>query len=410
MERRVAITAGSILTPIGHGKEAVLHSLRNGISGVKPLKDDGLLSRHIHSGVFGTIDYPVEFDFKRSYRKTMGPVAFYACQVVKEVMDQAGLDENFVRSGRLGVAFGSTHGSPTVQRNIYKTFFSGSKDSYSTIGAVDYLKSMVHTTAVNITKMFGITGRVISSSTACTTSSQSIGFGYEMVKYGMQDAMICGGADEYDTTTVAVFDNLLACSTEFNDTPEKTPRPFEVSRDGLVVGEGAGAVLLEEYDTAKKRGANILAEVIGFSCNNNGGDLILPNAKGITETIRLGLQSAKIAPSDMDLISAHATGTKMGDVIEAQAIHRIYGESALVTALKSYMGHTMGTCGVIETMLVLYMMEQGVVAPTLNLDVIDKRCAMIRHAKELVDADLRIAAVQNFAFGGVNTCLVLKKA
>jgi 3-oxoacyl-[acyl-carrier-protein] synthase II len=150
--------------------------------------------------------------------------------------------------------------------------------------------------------------------------------------------------------------------------------------------------------------------VIGFSCNNNGGDLILPNAKGITETIRLGLQSAKIAPSDMDLISAHATGTKMGDVIEAQAIHRIYGESALVTALKSYMGHTMGTCGVIETMLVLYMMEQGVVAPTLNLDVIDKRCAMIRHAKELVDADLRIAAVQNFAFGGVNTCLVLKKA
>ncbi len=409
MERRVAITAGSILTPIGHGKEAVLHSLKNGISGVKPLKDDGLLSRHIHSGVFGTIDYPVEFDFKRTYRKTMGPVAFYACQVVKEVLEQAGLDDDFVRSGRLGVAFGSTHGSPTVQRNIYKTFFSGSNERFSTIGAVDYLKSMVHTTAVNITKMFGITGRVISSSTACTTSSQSIGFGYEMVKYGMQDAMICGGADEYDTTTVAVFDNLLACSTAFNDTPEKTPRPFEASRDGLVVGEGAGAVLLEEYDAARKRGANILAEVIGFSCNNNGGDLILPNAKGITDTIRLGLESAGIAPDDMDLVSAHATGTKMGDVIEAQAIHRVYGDSALVTALKSYMGHTMGTCGVIETMLVLYMMEQGFVAPTLNLDVIDKRCAMIRHARELAEADVRIASVQNFAFGGVNTCLVLKK-
>ena len=409
MERRVAITAGSILTPIGHGKEAVLHSLKNGISGVKPLKDDGLLSRHIHSGVFGTIDYPVEFDFKRTYRKTMGPVAFYACQVVKEVLEQAGLDDDFVRSGRLGVAFGSTHGSPTVQRNIYKTFFSGSNERFSTIGAVDYLKSMVHTTAVNITKMFGITGRVISSSTACTTSSQSIGFGYEMVKYGMQDAMICGGADEYDTTTVAVFDNLLACSTAFNDTPEKTPRPFEASRDGLVVGEGAGAVLLEEYDAARKRGANILAEVIGFSCNNNGGDLILPNAKGITDTIRLGLESAGIAPDDMDLVSAHATGTKMGDVIEAQAIHRVYGDSALVTALKSYMGHTMGTCGVIETMLVLYMMEQGFVAPTLNLDEIDKRCAMIRHARELAVADVRIASVQNFAFGGVNTCLVLKK-
>ena len=123
------------------------------------------------------------------------------------------------------MAFGSTHGSPTVQREIYEHFFSGSEERFSAIGAVDYLKSMVHTTAVNITKMFEIKGRVISSSTACTTSSQSIGYGYEAVKYGMQDAMVCGGADEYDTTTVAVFDNLLACSTEYNDTPHLTPRP-----------------------------------------------------------------------------------------------------------------------------------------------------------------------------------------
>jgi len=171
MERKVVITACSALTPIGHGKQQILYSLRNGISGVKPLRDDGLLSDHIHSKVFGTIDYPVEFDFKRSHRKTMGPVAFYACQVVKEVLEQAGLDDNFITSGRLGVAFGSTHGSPTVQRNIYKTFFSDSKDRFSTVSAVDYLKSMVHTTAVNITKMFGITGRVISSSTACTKCS-----------------------------------------------------------------------------------------------------------------------------------------------------------------------------------------------------------------------------------------------
>ncbi len=409
MERRVVITAGSILTPIGHGKEQVLHSLRNGVSGVKPLRDDGLLTRHIHSRVFGTVDYPVEYDFKRSFRKTMGPVAYYACQVVKETLAQAGLDDDFVRSGRVGVAFGSTHGSPTIQRNIYKTFFHGSKEAYSTIGAVDYLRSMTHTTAVNITKMFGITGRVISSSTACTTSSQSIGFGYEMVKFGMQDAMICGGADEYDTTTVAVFDNLLACSTAFNDSPSKTPRPFDARRDGLVVGEGGGAVLLEEYEAAKKRGAEILGEVIGFSCNNNGGDLILPNSKGIGETIRLGLKSAGIGPDDVGLISAHATGTKMGDVIEAQAIHGVYGDSPLVTGLKSYMGHTMGTCGVIETMLVLYMMEQKFVAPTLNLEEIDKRCAMLNHATEPTDAEIKVAAVQNFAFGGVNTCLFLKK-
>ena len=409
MSRRVVITACSAITPIGHTKEDIVNSLVHGISGVKPLREDDLLSRYIHSKVFGTVDYPIAYDFKRVYRKTMGPVAYYACQVAKEVFETAGLDSDFMTSGRLGVAFGSIHGSPTVQRGIYKTFFGGDRSEYAAIGAVDYLKSMVHTTAVNITKMFGITGRVISSSTACTTSSQSIGYGYEAVKYGMQDAMLCGGADEYDTTTIAVFDNLLACSTGFNETPHLTPRPFDVSRDGLVVGEGAGAVLLEEYEFARKRGARILAEVLGFACNNNGGDLILPNLNGITQTIRLCLQDASLPATAVDLVSAHATATKMGDVIEAQAIHAVYKDSPQVVALKSYMGHTMATCGAIETILTLYMMAEGFIAPTLNLHEIDERCGMIRHVQKPVEQNIRIAAIQNFAFGGVNTSLIIKK-
>lgn len=409
MKRRVVITGGSAITPIGHAKQEMIDSLLNGVSGVKPLRSDHLLSDYIHSQVFGTVDYPVEYDFKRRFRKTMGPVAYYACQVVKEVLEASGLSEDFITSGRLGVAFGSTHGSPTVQRSIYKNFFSQSQDEFAAVGAVDYLKSMVHTTAVNITKMFGITGRVLSSSTACTTSSQSIGFGYEMIKFGVQDAMICGGADEYDTTTVAVFDNLLACSSAFNGTPRMTPRPFEKKRDGLVVGEGGGALLLEEYEFARKRGADILGEIIGFACNNNGGDLILPNVDGIKETLRLGLADAGIESTDVDLVSAHATGTKMGDTIEAMAIHRIYGDSPYVTALKSYMGHIMGTCGVVEALLTLYMMEKGFIAPTLNLDEIDPRCAMLRHVTEILEKEIRIAAIQNFAFGGVNTSIILKK-
>jgi 3-oxoacyl-[acyl-carrier-protein] synthase II len=339
----------------------------------------------------------------------MGPVAYYACQVAKEVLAQAGLESEFISSGRMGVAFGSIHGSPSIQRNVYKRYYSGSKSDFATIGAVDYLKSMVHTTAVNITKMFGITGRVISSSTACTTSSQSIGYGYESIKYGLQDAMLCGGADEYDTATVAVFDNLLACSTDFNDTPHLTPRPFDVRRDGLVVGEGAGAVLLEAYEFAKHRGADILGEVIGFTCNNNGGDMILPNAHGVSEAIRNGIENAGISPEDVDFISAHATATKMGDVVEAQAIHKIYGDRPLVSGLKSYMGHTMAACGAIETLLALYMMAGGFVAPTLNLDEIDERCAIIRHVTQLREEDIRIATIQNFAFGGVNTTLFIKK-
>lgn len=408
MTRRVVITACSAITPIGYGKNDIIESLRTGKSGVKPLRDDGLLTDHIHSKVFGTVDYDIDYGFPRKDTKTMGPVAYYACKVAKDVLEDSGLSQEFITSGRLGVSFGSTHGSPTIQRNIYKTFFSNLKNEFSSIGAVDYLKSMVHTTAVNITRMFGITGRVIASSTACTTSSQSIGFGYEMVKYGMQDAMICGGADEYDTTTVAVFDNLLACSVDYNDTPECTPRPFDTKRDGLVVGEGGAAVLLEEYESAKARGANIIGEVIGFACNNNGGDLILPNLDGITTTLRLALQDAGISAGDVDFISAHATATKMGDVIESQAIDRVYGDKPYVMGLKSYMGHTMGTCGAIEMILSLYMMEAGFLAPTLNLESVDERCAMLRHVRKLTETKTRVAAIQNFAFGGVNTCLIIR--
>ncbi len=409
MERRVVITAEAAITPIGNTKERIVDSLQNGVSGVKKLRNDKVLSNHIHSHVFGTIDYPIAFEFERQYRKTMGPVAYYACQVAKELIQKSGLKQETLSSGRLGVAFGSTHGSPTVQRGIYQKFLSGVAADFSSVTAAEYLKSMVHTTAVNITKMFNITGRVLSSCTACTTSSQSISYGYEMVKYGMQDAMICGGADEYDTTTVAVFDNLLACSTSFNDSPEKTPRPFDVNRDGLVVGEGAGAVLLEEYETAKKRGAPILAEVIGFACLNNGGDLILPNLNGVKQTLLAGLESAKIGAHDVDFVSAHATATRMGDIIEAQAIHAVYGDGPLVTGLKGYMGHTMGSCGVIETICTMYMMDLGLVFPTLNLQEVDERCAMLRHTMHKIETPVRIASIQNFAFGGVNTCLLIRK-
>ncbi len=410
MERRVVITAESAITPIGHGKKEIFNNLTNGVSGIKKVKtEDDLLSKYLHSKVFGVIDYEITYDFSRKFTKTLGPVAYYSCQVAKEVIDQSGLSSEELSSGRVGVAFGSIHGSPTVQRSIYEAFFDPSRKGYTKINATDYLKSMAHTTAVNITRMFGITGRVISSCTACTTASQSIGYGYESIKYGLQDAMICGAADEYDLTTVAVFDNLLACSTAYNETPQLTPRPFDIKRDGLVIGEGAGALMLEEYEHAKRRGAQILGEVIGFSCSNNGGDLILPNAEGVKRTIRMGLENAKLNPGDVDFISAHATSTKVGDVVEAQAIHAEYGDKPSVAGYKGYVGHTMSACGAIETIFSLYMMQEGVMAPTLNLEEVDPRCNMIRHVMKLREAKIKIASIQNFAFGGVNTSLFIKK-
>ena len=167
--------------------------------------------------------------------------------------------------------------------------------------------------------------------------------------------------------------------------------------------------MLEEYEFAKRRGADILGEIIGFSCNNNGGDLILPNMDGITETIGLVLRDAGVGADEVDFVSAHATGTVMGDVIEAQAIGRVYGDSPVVTGLKSYMGHPMGSCGAIETIITLYMMQEGFIAPTLHLENVDQRCTMINHAAEFTESRIRVAAIQNFAFGGVNTCLIVKK-
>lgn len=409
MERRVVITGCSAITPIGCCKADILKNLESGTSGVGRIRDDELLVEQLNTSVFGTVDQDVAYDFPRKYRKTMGPVSFAACRVVDDVIEQSGLDRAVLSSGRTGVAFGSSHGSTSVLKKVYQACFNAQSTEMFSLSAADYLKSMVHTTAVNITRMFGITGRVICSPSACTTSSQSIGFGYELIKFGVQDAMICGGSEEYDTTTVAVFDNLLACSTHYNDTPHKTPRPFDAERDGLVVGEGAGAVMLEEFESARKRGAPILGEVIGFSTNNNGGNLIMPDLAGVTQVLEMGLENAQITADRIDFISAHATATRIGDVIEARAINNVYGNTPWVSGLKSYMGHTIAACGVIETILTLYMMEKGFIVPTLNLDQVDDRCAMIRHTPGLIETKIDYAAVQNFAFGGINTSLILKR-
>lgn len=407
MERRVVITAEALITPVGNTKSGVIDNLINGVSGVKKLREDPLLDKVLKSRVFGTVDYPINYNFKRKYTKTLGPVGFYACQVAKEVLEKSGLDENFISSGRMGVAFGSTQGSPNVQREMFKTFFNDSFE-LKDLKSAGYIRQMTHTTAVNIARMFSITGRIISSCTACTTSAQSIGYGYEAIKYGLQDAMICGGADEYDTLTVAVFDKLLAASTAYNEAPGKTPRPFDADRDGLVVGEGAGALLLEDYESAKKRGAPILAEVAGFYCGCNGGDLIYPDVERLEQTLRMGLENAGLNPEQVDFISAHATATLIGDTVEAESIYSVYKDRPCVTGFKGFTGHTMGTCGVIEAVFTLYMMQNKIIIPTLNLENVDEGCKMINHTLKLTEKQINIATIQNFAFGGVNTSLFIK--
>ncbi len=406
--RRVVITGASAVTPIGLSRSDILDGLRGGRSGVAPLRPDDPLAAILSCHVYGALPGPIPSEFVRKYKKTMGPVCHYACHVAKEAIAQSGLEPGFVSSGDMGVSFSSTQGSPSVAREVYQAFLAQSRPVVTRLHPAAYLQSMTHTTAANIARMFSITGRTIASSTACTTGTQAIGFGYEAVKFGLQDAMICGAADEYDTTALAVFDHLLVASNAFNSTPHRTPRPFDADRDGLVVGEGAAALVLEELAHAKARGADILAEIAGFGTTNNGGDLILPSRASIERTIRAGLANARLAADELDYISAHGTATQVGDIAEAEAIGAVYGLRPAVTAFKSYMGHTMAACGAIETVLTLYAMQLGCAFPTLNLDRVDERCAMARHARTLLEQAIRVASVQSFALGGVNAVLFLK--
>jgi 3-oxoacyl-[acyl-carrier-protein] synthase II len=324
MERRVVITAASAITPVGRTEAEIMDHLTAGRSGVRSLKEDQLLAGLLNSKVFGTVAYDIAYDFPRKYAKTMGPVAFYACQVAKESSSRPASTRNSAPAAAWGWpsaplraarrcsarCCSPVHGGPGRRAPRERRRLPQVDDAH---GRGQHRPHVLH---------HGSDHRLLHG----MHDQQPVDrLCYEAIKFGLADVMLCGGADEYDTTTVAVFDQLLVASHAFNATPERTPSPFDRRRDGLVIGEGAGAVMLEEYEFARRRGAEILGEVLGFANCNNGGDMILPSTAGIELTLRTAFDAAGIAPSDVDLVSAHATATRFGDVIEAQAMHSFYG-------------------------------------------------------------------------------------
>jgi len=268
---------------------------------------------------------------------------------------------------------------------------------------------MSHTAAVNIGVFFGITGRVITTSSACTSGSQGIGYAYEAIKAGHQIAMLAGGSEELDFTSAAVFDTLFATSVR-NETPELTPRPFDRTRDGLVVGEGAGTLLLESLNHARARGANIHAEVLGFGTNSDGTHVTQPNAETMAIAMRLALRDAGMNPRDIGYINAHGTATDHGDIAETTATQTVFGTQTPISSLKSYTGHTLGACGALEAWASINMMREGWFAPTINLDEVDKRCGNLDYivgAGRKLETDVVMS--NNFAFGGINTSLIFRR-
>jgi 3-oxoacyl-[acyl-carrier-protein] synthase II len=268
---------------------------------------------------------------------------------------------------------------------------------------------MAHTAPVNIGVFFGLTGRVITTSSACTSGSQGIGYAYEAIKTGKQVAMLAGGADELDATEAAVFDTLFATSVR-NDTPQVTPRPFDSARDGLVIGEGAGCLVLEELEHALARGATIHAELVGFGTNSDGSHVTQPNASTMRGAMQLALDDASLPASAIGYINAHGTATDQGDVAESQATADVFGPHVPISSLKSYMGHTLGACGALEAWISIEMMREGWFAPSLNLLEVDPRCGALDYIQaEGRVLDCEYVMSNNFAFGGINTSLIFKK-
>jgi 3-oxoacyl-[acyl-carrier-protein] synthase II len=352
-------------------------------------------------------DFTLSERYTTKATRSMGRVALMATRASELALVDAGLmDDPLMKGGKLGIAYGSSAGTPKAICDFGKMI-----DEKSTrgINATTYIKMMGHTAAVNLGVFLGITGRIITTSSACTSGSQGIGYAYETIRAGHQCAMIAGGAEELCVTEVAVFDTLFATSAR-NDAAETTPRPFDAERDGLVLGEGAGTLILEEWEHARARGARIYAEVVGFGTNSDGRHITHPSAETMQIAMELALADADLPAATIGYVNAHGTGTQHGDIAESQATWNIFGGNAPVSSLKSYMGHTLGACGALEAWMSIEMMRAGWFAPTINLSAVDPECAeldyIIGAGREF---DCEYIMSNNFAFGGINTSLIFRR-
>ncbi len=406
---RVVITSVGAVSPFGFGVEKMMEGLYSGKSSVKNMKavweeEINDLNSWVGAPLVEQLDVKL---IHRKLRKTMGRVSILAVSAVKEAVEFSNLPVSIIESGRVGVCFGSSTGSiSSIQGNIWKNY---SQKSLHEMPAGTFFQIMSHTCAANIARYFNIRGRVISSDCACSSAAQAIGIGYETIKNGIQDIMLCGGADELHPITNAIFDSLNAASWKFNDTPNLTPRPFDRERDGTVCSDGAGCVILESLDSALSRGADILGEIIGFSTLSSGRSIANSDLDSIVFCIKNGLADAGVDPSVIGYINAHATGTIVGDSSEAGAIRQVFGGSVPVSSLKGHLGHTLGASAALEVIASLRMMKDGKIIPTKNLDCPPEDCSGINHIVKQEDIGFNMFVKNSFGFGGINSVLIIKE-
>jgi|MGYP000883515603 3-oxoacyl-[acyl-carrier-protein] synthase II len=405
--RRVVVTGMSGITSLGQDWASIEANIRAGRNGIRTMDDwaaiEGLLTH-----LAGPIpDFSKPAHYSRKQTRSMGRVALMATRSAEVALADAGLlNDPSITDGRMGVAYGSCNGSTEATINFARMYTDQSTRSMS---ATTYIEMMSHTCAVNIGLFFGLKGRIIPTASACTSGSQGVGYAYEAIKFGQQSLMAAGGAEELCAADSAVFDTLFAASLK-NDTPELTPRPFDAGRDGLVIGEGAGTLILEDLEHAQARGATIHAEVVGYGTNSDGAHITQPTAATMQAVMELALQDAGLSPDAIGYVNAHGTATEFGDIAETTATHAVFGSRMPISSLKSYFGHTLGACGALEAWLTIEMMNRDWYAPTLNLDNVDPRCGELDYiAGQGRTLHNEYVMSNNFAFGGINTSLIFKR-
>lgn len=405
--KRVVVTGFGGITALGHDWPTIERALRANQSGVARMHEWDKYAE-LNTRLGGPVPpFQLPPQYTRKVLRTMGRVAMLAVRASELAIENAGLtDHPVVTSGDMGVANGSCTGSPDAICEFGSMLQTGDVGG---INATTYLRMMPHTAAANIGLYFGMKGRVIPSCSACTSGSQSIGYSYEAIRFGRAKLMAAGGAEELCASEAAVFDTLYATSTR-NDTPTQTPSPFDRDRDGLVIGEGACTLILEELEHAQARGATIYAEIIGFASNSDGDHPTHPNTHTMETAMRMALADAELSPDAIDYVSAHATATEQGDIAESQAMRRLFNRAVPVSSAKGHLGHTLGACGAIESWFAIQMMRGGWFMPTLNLEHVDERCGELDYIMNGGrNLDCEYIMKNNFAFGGVNTSLIYRR-
>lgn len=406
MNRRVVVTGMGGVTALGDDWASIRAGLKAGRNAVRVMPEWDAY-QDLQTRLAAPVDhFEVPSHYPRKIVRSMGRVAMLGVRSTELALLDAGLvGDAFLGSGRFGVAYGSSYGSLDPMLALGRSLVEG---HFKGVSATSYIQAMSHTAAVNIGVFYGLRGRVIPTSSACTSSSQAIGYAFESIRSGKQDAMVAGGCDELSFCHAAVFDTLFATSLR-NSEPALSPRPYDRDRDGLVLGEGGCTFILEERERALARGARIHAEVLGFGTNSDGAHVTQPRAETMAVTMQLALEDAGLEPERIGWVNAHGTATEHGDIAESQATLETFRRPVAISSLKSYFGHALGACGSIEAWVGIQMVREGWLAPTLNLDHLDPRCAELDYVRgQERPADFDTFMSNNFAFGGINTSLILR--